>query len=104
MIDNITPEVFGRLLESAKTGVNFMEMMVACGTFPSGCSREGVLGHMELAKRAIYEAEFPTPAEKVDAFLNVLSQERGENDPLVLALNATLLAATDAWERAEKAA
>jgi hypothetical protein len=104
MIDNITPETFGRLLGSAKTGLRFMQSMVECGVFPNGVSREAVLGHIKLTEDAIYEAEFPTPAEKVDAFVSELALQRGERDPLVLALNATLLAATDAWERAEQAA
>jgi hypothetical protein len=86
MIDNITPEVFGRLLGAAKVGVEIMQAMINNGTFPGDWSRDDVIGHMELSKQAIYEAEYPTAAEKVDAHIRALAEERGNDDPLVKAV------------------
>lgn len=89
-IEGITPDVFGRLLGSAEIGLRYMQAMVDAAVFPDGATRSQVISDIEVVTDAIYHAQYPTATEKIDAHIKELIEERGEDDPVVIALRDVL--------------
>jgi uncharacterized protein YeaC (DUF1315 family) len=100
VLQDVSPEIFGRLLGAAEIGLRYMRTMVEKAVFPDGVSRTDVLSDIGIAERALYEAQYPTDAEKVHAHLQELMRARGETDPLVMALSAVLDVAIEPREAA----